>query len=233
MNILTWDSSKKGKAAVVIALIFHAVGWAGIVWIDQAGFVSMTPMNLLLSLALIFWTQKERDGAFFVFFLAAFQTGFFTEYLGVNHQLLFGHYRYEHALGFSYFGVPLMIGVNWFMIVYCSAAAAQMILKFTGISAHQSTSAALRFAEEILFIVIGALITMCFDWIMEPAAIQLGYWTWLSDAGIPIKNYRDWFLVSAFLLWLFRRLRVQAQNQFAIFLLLIQTLFFILLRFIL
>jgi putative membrane protein len=233
MNILVWEQQKKVRWAIAISLIFHLVGLVGIVWIDQPGFAAMTPMNLLLSLGLIIWCQQKIDFTFLIFFLVAFQTGFFTEYLGVNHQLLFGHYRYEEVLGIKYFGVPLMIGVNWFMIVYCSAVTSSFILNIFSRYAQTTLSVEKSFIGELIFIIVGALITMGFDWIMEPAAIKLGYWTWLTDTGIPIKNYRDWFLVSAFLLWVFRRLHIRVQNQFPVYLLWIQTLFFVLLRFIL
>jgi putative membrane protein len=233
MNILVWEQQKKVRWSIAIALIFHIVGFVGIAWIDKAGFTAMTPMNLLLSLALILWSYEKIDFPFFIFFLAAFQTGFFTEYLGVNHQLLFGYYRYEQALGIKFFGVPLMIGVNWFMIVYCSAVTSSLIFNFFSNNIQATLSIQKRYIQELMFIIIGALITMGFDWIMEPVAVKLGYWTWLADSSIPIKNYRDWFLVSAFLLWIFRRLHIIVQNQFPVYLLIIQTLFFILLRFIL
>jgi putative membrane protein len=79
-------------------------------------------------------------------------------------------------------------------------------------------------------IIDGALLAMMFDWLMEPVAIKLGYWTWLTDGGIPTKNYWDWFFVSAFLMIFFRLLKFHKNNQFALHLLLIQTLFFISLR---
>ena len=76
----------------------------------------------------------------------------------------------------------------------------------------------------------GALLATAFDWLMEPVAVKLGFWTWLGDGAIPFKNYWSWFLVSAFLLLLFRKLPFPKHNQFAIHLLLIQSLFFLILR---
>jgi putative membrane protein len=233
MNILAWEQNRKIKWAIAVSLIFHIIGIVGIVWIDQSRFAAMTPMNLLLSLTLILWSQEKFDFSFFIFFLVAFQTGFFTEYLGVNHQLLFGHYRYEEALGLKFFGVPLMIGVNWFIMVYCSAFTAQILLDFVSTNTSFKVVVESKFWGEVLFVITGALLLMGFDWIMEPVAVKLGFWTWLSDGVIPLNNYRDWFLVSIFLLWILKALKIRIQNQFAHYLLLIQFLFFVFLRFIL
>ena len=37
-----------------------------------------------------------------------------------------------------------------------------------------------------------ALLMVCFDLIMEPAAVKLDYWTWMND-HIPLQNYLVWF----------------------------------------
>ena len=230
MNLIHWPQEKKIKWAVTIALIFHVVGFMGIVWIDKAGFVEMTPMNLMLSVLLLIWTQHQLNFHFFLFAVIAIITGIVTEYLGVNYQLLFGHYRYEYALGPKIGGVPWMIGINWFMVIYCCGITTQMLLNFLW---NRLKDKEMPLRENVGFwaaIIDGALLAMMFDWLMEPVAIKLGYWTWLTDGGIPTKNYWDWFFVSAFLMIFFRLLKFSKKNQFALHLLFIQALFFISLR---
>jgi len=80
------------------------------------------------------------------------------------------------------------------------------------------------------FIIDGALTATLFDWIMEPIAVELKFWQWLGDGTIPVFNYICWFFISAGLLLLLRLLPVNRQNQFAVHLLLIQSIFFIALR---
>ena len=230
MSMMQWEHIRKVKFALIIALIFHVVGLIGIKWIDQDGFVAMTPYNLLLSLILILWTQEKLNFSFFIFFLVAFQTGFFTEYLGVNRQLLFGHYQYEATMGYKLFGVPLIIGVNWFMIVYCSAITIGVLFKFIWSNFFTTTFPENTIFAKLIIILFGAMMAMSFDWLMEPVAIKLGYWTWLRDGNIPVKNYWDWFFVSAFLIFIFMNLNINRKNLFAVCLLLIQSLFFISLR---
>jgi putative membrane protein len=79
-------------------------------------------------------------------------------------------------------------------------------------------------------VIDGALLATFFDWVMEPIAVKLGYWQWLGDGSIPLLNYLSWFGISALLMLLFRLLSFPKQNQFAVNLLLIQFMFFLILR---
>jgi putative membrane protein len=72
-------------------------------------------------------------------------------------------------------------------------------------------------------------VAVLFDWLMEPVAVKLGFWTWLS-LDIPVYNYVCWFIVSAGLLVLFRKWEQPKANPFALHLLCIQVLFFLTLR---
>ena len=75
----------------------------------------------------------------------------------------------------------------------------------------------------------GALLAVLFDWVIEPVAIRLGYWQW-TDGEVPWSNYYSWWGVSALILTLFHLLTFKKQNLFAVHLLLIQFMFFMLLR---
>ena len=79
------------------------------------------------------------------------------------------------------------------------------------------------------FIVDGAGLAVLYDWILEPVALKLGYWQWEGNE-IPSGNYWGWFLVSALVLLIFRLLPFPKRNLFAVHLLLIQVMFFLLLR---
>ena len=77
-------------------------------------------------------------------------------------------------------------------------------------------------------IVDGATLAVFIDWIMEPVAVQLGYWKWNGD--IPVYNYICWFVVAIAMLAVFHFCKFDKQNKFAVHLLMIQVLFFLLLR---
>lgn len=223
-------TSQKVVIAARIALLFHLVGFLGIMFVDRSFFVALTPLNLLLSAGLLIWTQEQKNKWFYLFFLVAFATGMLTEYLGVNYQILFGHYEYGKPLGPKVGGVPLMIGVNWFVIVLCSAAAVQTLLNLIWNKMRDQNLLSRKNVGFWSFIIDGALTATFFDWLMEPVAVELTFWKWLGDGSIPVFNYVCWFVISAALLLLLRLLPVQRQNQFAVHLLLIQSVFFLALR---
>jgi len=84
--------------------------------------------------------------------------------------------------------------------------------------------------QRISIVVDGATLAVLFDYLMEPVAIKLGYWQWLDKGEIPLYNYICWFIISMILLYIFHRLTFGKQNKFAVNLLLIQAMFFLLLR---
>jgi putative membrane protein len=77
--------------------------------------------------------------------------------------------------------------------------------------------------------VAGALAMVAFDWIMEPVAVATDMWNW-TNGQIPVKNYIDWFLVSAVLFLSIRIFKVELNNRLAGWLLLMQAVFFLLLN---
>lgn len=214
----------KFHAATFIAVLFHVSGFIGLFTSKHDWFVENTPLNLLIMAALIIWTQPNKNAGFFVFVVTCFATGMLTEIVGVNTSMLFGKYEYGKVLGKGIINVPWLIGVNWFTVVYCCGMAI----------AHLQRRIERQYAESFLtpqikllsFVIDGALLATFFDFILEPVAIKLGYWTWLGEGNIPFFNYLCWFLISGVLLTVFRLLSFSKHNQFAVHLLIIELLFF-------
>ena len=220
----------KYKIATVLAILFHFFGIIGILFWNRELFVQATPLNLLLMFILLIWTQKDRNSAFLFLVFIAVIIGFIAEVIGVNTGLLFGNYNYGKALGVKLLQVPLIIGINWFVIIYCSGISIHTMLSklVKGVSVqNQRLSASLKVFSVIID---GAILATLFDWLMEPIAIKLGFWNWREDGSIPVYNYLCWFIISAALLAVFQFLNFGKENKFAINLLLIQVMFFLLLR---
>ena len=220
----------KQQIATAIAVLFHCIGLAGILFYDAALFASLTPMNLLLSASLLVYTQKEKNSHFVLFAAICYVVGYVVEYLGVNYQLLFGEYQYLSAMGLQWNNVPLVIGVNWFIMMYCCGITIQHFLNFMWNKLKEEDQPRRSNVGFFAVIIDGALLATFFDWLMEPVAVKLGYWQWLGDGRIPVFNYVCWFAISALLMLLFRILSFPKQNQFAVNLLLIQFMFFLILR---
>lgn len=218
----------KQEIATAIAVFFHAIGLTGLLYFDKSFFIQATPINLLLSFALLIWTQNEKDKQFLFFFFACFIIGFAAEVIGVNTGMLFGNYTYGNVLGLKIKNVPLLIGVNWFIIIYCCGISIHTLLMKMISRIAADTGKPPYSLKALSVIVDGATMAVFFDWLMEPVAIRLGYWSWAGP--IPFFNYLCWFAVSGLLLTIFHFIKFDKQNKFAVNLLLIQLMFFLLLR---
>jgi putative membrane protein len=224
--------SLKNNIAVFIALLFHICGAIGILFSPYKDwFISNTSLNLLLMVCLLIFTQPSIDKYFFIFFFICFAVGFAVEVVGVNTGLLFGHYTYGNRMGIKVLGVPLLIGVQWFVTVYCCGVIMQFVNNWTKrkISAAPIETKTADKIQSISLVVDAALLATFFDFIIEPVAQKLGYWQW-KNIDIPIFNYTCWFFISAILLFVLTKLPFNKLNQFAIHLFIIQLLFFIALR---
>lgn len=225
-------SINKYQVATAIAILFHTIGAVGMLFFDRNFFLQATPFNLLLTFGLLVWTQENKNLSYIIFLLACMVIGIGVEIIGVRTGLLFGDYQYGSVLGYRFMDVPLLIGVNWFTVIYCSAISVHTLmnklLRSVPAEAIQDKGPLLK---ALSLIMDGALLAVFFDWLMEPVAVKLGYWEWTGgDGGIPIFNYICWFGVSVVLLSIFHCCRFSRQNKFAVNLLLIQLMFFLILR---
>ena len=220
----------KLNISVFIAILFHASGLIGICFTEhKAWFVANTPLNLLLMFLLLLWNQPKPNKFFLLFILATFLTGMGVEMIGVNTGKLFGCYRYGAVMGPHLNGVPWLIGINWFVMVYASGVMMHLLHEWIKQKYEESGTHMSKTLMTISLIVDGALLTVLFDWVMEPVAVSLGFWEW-EGGEIPFFNYLCWFFISAALLWLFRYLRFEKHNHFAVHLFIIQLMFFLILR---
>ena len=198
------------KQAVSIILIFHAVGLIGLALpLTRPLFLHIVPFHLLLMLAVIVLNHKPIDTTFIFFFLIIFISGFSAEWLGIHKHWLFGDYSYGKTLGAKLSGVPLIIGCNWFMLIYA-----------TGVLMQRG-----RLKSFILRAFAGALTLVLLDLLIEPVAIHFDYWHW-TNSIIPLKNYVCWFGVSLLMLLLFEVFRFKQQSLVGTVLLLTEFVFF-------
>jgi len=220
----------KYQFATAIAILFHSIGITGILFFDKDFFIRSTPFNLLLMFVLLIWTQKKTNIFFFLFLATCFLVGVGAEIIGVNTSVLFGNYQYGNVLGPKIMQVPWIIGINWFIIIYCCGISVHTLLMriITRISSAEATTPqALR---ALSVIIDGATLAVFFDWFMEPVAIKLDYWHWNEGGLVPFYNYICWFIVSVLLLTVFHFCKFEKQNKFAVNLLLVQFMFFLFLK---
>ncbi len=218
---------KKPGIPLFIAILFHFTGVLGILFTPYRDwFIANTPLTLILMGILLAASQEKIEKGFVLFFLLAFVTGMVTEMIGVNTGILFGDYAYGTVMGPKLLGVPFLIGMNWFVIVFCCGSLMHKLNKVMLAKYDAPIPVAII---KWSVIIDGAVLATFFDWLMEPVAVKLGFWSW-EGGVIPMLNYACWFGISAILLGVQQQLKIKAQNHFAIHLLIIQSLFFLSLR---
>jgi putative membrane protein len=206
------------KRVIGIAAIIYTVGVIGLSF-GNAGirhyFIQLTPVNLAASLLIPLLFQKKWTVGLLLGLLCVGAAGFFIEYAGVHTGLVFGNYHYGKTLGPGWHGIPFMIAVNWAMLIF-----------FT------TSFLAGKVSNPWFLAAIGGLMMTCYDFIMEPVAVWMDLWHWQKGI-IPNQNYLAWFICSFILVRLFIWMSKIERNNIAIGLLVIQTLFFGVLRLIL
>ena len=207
---------RKLSLSIFIALLVHVAGGIGIAFFKRDFFLSLTSVNLILMFLLLLWNAGSFENGLFLFLGISFFIGVISEIIGVNTGWLFGEYAYGSLLGPKILGVPLLIGINWFCIVYCSLQLTRIYLPSLN-------------KIPVAGSLIAALLATIFDWIMEPVAMELGYWQWENDL-VPAYNYACWLLISFIIAGIYFWFGKFRRNTFAIPLLLIQFLFFLFLR---
>jgi bisanhydrobacterioruberin hydratase len=211
--------NNKTHIAIFIALLFHISGLIGMFTTAKPWFVSMTPLTLLLMFGLYNWTEGI-DKKWLIFSAIGFITGIVVEIIGVKTGLLFGSYAYGDVMGVKILGVPLLMGIQWLITIVCSAHLVYYVM-----SKVNWTFGPFRFA------ILGALVTTFFDYLIEPAAIDFGYWSWANNI-IPLYNYVCWYVISFILFYCYDRFfKPEKINYFSVVLIITQMIFFLVLRF--
>lgn len=190
--------------------ILYVVGIIGIVTKIHPSFIFLTPLNLLISLAIVLIFHQKWNSNIVFYLIFAYFVGFITEVFGVQTGLLFGHYIYGNVLGPKIWQTPLMIGINWVLLSYSIGVTTNYLLPqkhwfFKGF--------------------LAALLMVGLDVLIEPVAVRYDFWTWKSGAP-PLQNYIGWFAVSLPLLCIFTKTHGSVYNKVAVALFILQILFF-------
>ena len=140
-----------------------------------------------------------------------FLVAFVVELIGVKTGTIFGQYYYGDSLGIKLMETPLIIGLNWLMLVYITSSITWKLVR-----------------QPFVQITIAALLMVVYDFVLEHVAPRLDMWDWNNDL-IPVKNYLAWFILAFIFHVLFRAFKLKTKNSLAIFMFLCQTLFFLIL----
>lgn len=207
----------KKNISFAVIVIFHLVGLIGFSLDDLIPlFKILVPAHLLLMTFILFFNHKDWNTHFYVFCVSVFLFSFSIESIGTNTGVIFGEYTYLTTLGYKIFNTPLMIGINWIILVYSAGVYLQ------GLMPSNSASSVL------IKSLMGAAILTIIDFFIEPMAIKYEYWTW-HGTTVPLQNYVAWFITAFVFMLVFNKLKFNKSNPIAHILLIVQSLFFVLL----
>lgn len=194
-----------------LLVIVYTVGFVTVLLGHAESLMLLTPYNLLFASGLLIYNAEGFDKRYGSWLLVVMLAGFFVEVAGIETGLIFGTYAYGEGLGIKWLDVPLMIGVNWGVLVFGTAALIQHFRLARWVKAA-----------------IAATLMVSYDVLLEPVAIRFDFWSW-AGGTIPLQNYLAWWIISFGMLlgafYLVKNLR----NRLAIYVIGIQTLFFVVL----
>jgi putative membrane protein len=166
------------RKGLILLWAFSFFGVLGILSPLRAVFLALTPVNLCVYLLLVIVSMKYLDARRAFALSIPFIIGMGAEMLGVNYGLIFGDYTYGSNMGPKVLGVPWMIGVNWMVLTYCTAALSMRLTD-----------------QRIISALSAAAIMVALDILMEVSAPRFDFWEF--DSGIvPLQNYIGWFITA-------------------------------------
>jgi len=202
--------TKSSFLAIAFLIIIYAVGIVGIGVFKSQSVLSLTPINLLISLGVILAFHEGSWRKILLVIAVCFSFGLLVEIIGVQTGIVFGDYQYGPVLGFKIWNTPVMIGVNWALLVYAIGSSINLFVPNR---------------NSLIKAAIGALFMVLLDILIEPVAIALDFWNW-SGIIVPIQNYVAWGFISFLLLFLFFSSFKTESNKVAYALFILQGVFF-------
>jgi putative membrane protein len=199
---------KKYKSYLMYFLILvYISGSIGFV-VNPTFFSPFTPYTLLLTCFVFLIHSPLNNKKFlFAFFSIAF-LGFIIEVIGVKTGLVFGKYSYGEGLGLKLLEVPLIISINWAMLI-CAG-----IRIVSGI-----------FANKIVSLFAAAVLVTLIDLLIEQVAPKLDFWQF--EGGLPdLHNYLGWIGVAFFTSYFFYPTIIKGNRNVSLVILILQIIFF-------
>ena len=136
-----------------------------------------------------------------IFLIITLIVSLLLEIIGSKTGYVFGgkyHYNSNNTPGFILFGIPVLIPIAWFGIIYMSINFCNYV-----------TNVRFPFEDSTnyFFIILTAIFVMLLDLVLDPLAVDEKRWNWELPGiyyGIPILNFFGWLLVPLLILLIFQ-----------------------------
>ena len=199
---------KKYKSFLLYFLILvYVSGSIGFI-VNPLFFSPFTPYTLLLTCFVFLIHSPLAKRKFLIAFFSIAFLGFIIEVIGVKTGLVFGKYSYGDGLGFKLLNVPLIISINWAMLIFAG------IRIVSGI-----------FANKIISLLAAAVLVTLIDLLIEQVAPKLDFWQF--EGGFPgLHNYLGWIGVAFFTSYFFYPTIIKGNRSVSLIILILQIIFF-------
>jgi putative membrane protein len=188
-------------------ILVYVSGSIGFV-INPTFFSPFTPYTLLLTCFVFLIHSPLADKKFLIAFFSIAFFGFIVEVIGVKTGLIFGKYSYGDGLGIKLLEVPLIISINWAMLICAGIRIVSSI-----------------FVNKITVLVVAALLVTLIDLLIEQVAPKLDFWQF--EGGLPgLHNYLGWIGVAFLTSYFFYPTIIKGNRTVSLILLILQIIFF-------
>jgi len=204
----------KDKTVQIIIPVFYTIGLVGfIIPLSYPYFEKLIPWALILSfiLLVVYHPKQSSYHSSLLVFTGIYFLGLIIEMIGVNTGLIFGDYNYGPNLGLKILNTPVIIGLNWLILVYTTSSIFE------------------KFNMHTIFKIFLASATMLvYDIVLEQIAPLTGMWNWY-EGSVPVRNYIAWFVIAVVFQALLKIAGIKIDNPVSKNLFISQFVFFMIL----
>ncbi len=201
---------------IVILVALHVIAlWGLKSELTMDFFFPYIAVQLISCFVFLIYFQEHWNVNAVLFLFFTFCAGFTIQAIGVNtvssiNNIFYGGYpfgpfEYGVALGPKIFNTPVLIGLNWLILIYSMG----ILLKNLPYSKVQKS-------------LLGSLMLLLYDIVLEAMAKRNEMWYWRTKLDpssninpIPLQNYASWFLISFLLLLYFYNAKAKLRNPIA------------------
>ena len=180
-NTSSLDNDKKYTNAERLRIIQVLIG-ASLFFIHGVSYWGLINITIFLFITLIVSLALETIGS---------KTGY-----------IFGgkyHYNQENTPGYIIFGIPVLIPIAWFGIIYMSINFCYFLT---------DTQFPFRNDIDYSFTILIAIFVVLLDFVLDPLAVDEKRWSWESSGiyyGVPLLNFFGWLLVPTLVVLIFHQ----------------------------
>lgn len=198
--------------SILVLVTMHAIGFYGLTNGQMQYYRDLTSLNLLITFVLFIVGGFRFEKNYLVIALILAILCFLIEVIGVKTKAVFGYYDYTNMLGPRFLDVPLIIGLNWSVLILSCAAIVNKV-----------------YSNSFFKAAVGATLMVLFDILLEPIAFKYGYWQW-DIKEVPLQNYFAWWIISFVLIFGVLKFTKNLENKMAYWVFGVQIIFFSLLN---